>query len=324
MLEIVDLTIRFGNVTVVAGVSLTVPDGPYGVGLVGESGCGKTSIARATMGLLAATQGRVVFDHQDVLRMGRRQLRGFRRDVQIVLQDPDGTLDPRVRVGKSIAEVLRAHKMVGRNGVVARVDALLLEAGLTPAHAGMLPHQLSGGERQRVSIARALAVEPKLLILDEPTSAIDAPVQVRILELLQRLRSQRGLAYLLISHNLVVVERLCERIVVLYLGRIVESGPAGRVFGQPAHPYTAALRSAVPQMVARRGQLDRIVLPGTPPDPAQPPAGCVFHPRCPIAIERCRVEAPRLLHISPDRQAACHRAEEVLNGTLALRVSGTG
>jgi peptide/nickel transport system ATP-binding protein len=319
MLDIVDLAVRFARVTVVSGFDLSVPDGPYGVGLVGESGSGKTTIARAAMGLVRATHGRIMFEGEDVRGMGRRQLRSYRRAVQIVLQDPDGTLDPRLRVGNAIAEVLKAHNIVGRGDIETRVAALLVEAGLTAAHGGMLPHQLSGGERQRVSIARALAVEPRLLILDEPTSAVDAPVQVQILELLRRLRAERGLAYLLISHNLVVVERLCESIAVIYLGRIVERGASSRVFGEPAHPYTAALRSAVPQIVAASGRPNRILLPGAPPDPARPPSGCVFHPRCPIAIERCRLEVPKLIDIAPDRQVACHRADEVLEGTVDLR-----
>jgi oligopeptide/dipeptide ABC transporter ATP-binding protein len=213
--------------------------------------------------------------------MNRGQVQEFRRHVQIVLQDPDGSLDPRVRVRASIAEVLWAHRVVPRRSISERVDALLEETGLNAAHGDMFPHQLSGGQRQRVSFARVLAVEPRVLLLDEPTSALDVTVQARILELIERLRSARGLSYLLISHNLAVVERLCESVTVLYLGRIVERGATRVVLGRAGHPYTAALVSAVPQVNPAEPRRGRIILPGTPPDPASPPAGCVFHPRCP-------------------------------------------
>ncbi len=321
MLQASDLVVRFGDVTAVAGVDLTVPDGPYGVGLVGESGSGKTTIARAMLRLIPANAGRVLYEDQDVGMMGRRSLRTFRRAVQIVFQDPDGALDPRMRSAQSIAEVLRAHRIVPRDRVAARVEQLLAEVGLTDEHAGRLPHQLSGGQRQRVSIARALAVQPRVLVLDEPTSALDVTVQARILQLIERLRADHGLAYLLISHNLAVVERLCEAVTVLYLGRVVERGPTSLVLGRPAHPYTAALRSAVPQIEPSKLRAGRILLGGPIPDPASPPSGCVFHPRCPIAVERCATEVPPLVDVSAGRQAACHRSGEVLRGTVSLQNS---
>jgi oligopeptide/dipeptide ABC transporter ATP-binding protein len=319
MLEASDLKVQFGAVTVVLGVDVVIPDGPYGVGLVGESGSGKTSVARAMLRLIPATSGRVTFDHQDVLAMPARELRSFRRAVQVVLQDPDGSLDPRMKVGQSIREVLRSHHIVARRDVAARVDSLLQEVGLGSEHTDLLPRQLSGGQRQRVSIARALAVQPRVLVLDEPTSAIDVTAQARILALIERLRADRSLAYLLISHNLAVVEHLCEMVIVLYLGAVVERGPTNTVFARPAHPYTAALRSAVPRLEQGEGRASRILLPGTPPDPANPPTGCAFHPRCPIAIARCATEAPALVEVSAGRFAACHRAAEVLAESVDLR-----
>jgi oligopeptide/dipeptide ABC transporter ATP-binding protein len=238
--------------------------------------------------------------------------------VQIVFQDPTTTLDPRVRVGAAVAEPLRAHRMVPKADVRGRVEALLAEVGLGDGFAGRYPHQLSGGQRQRVAIARALSVEPRVLVLDEPTSALDVTVQARILELIAKLRKERGLAYVLVSHNLAVVEQLCEQTAVLYLGRIVEYGPTEELLARPAHPYTVALRSAVPEidLAARRS---RVVLPGTVPDPASPPPGCPFHPRCPLAIDRCRVEVPLLREVGRGRTVSCHRAEDVLAGETGDR-----
>ena len=319
MLHATDLSVKFGNVVVVDGVSLTVPDGPWGVGLVGESGSGKTTIARAILRLVPVASGKVEFDGTDVLSLKSRVLTDLRRKIQVVLQDPDGTLDPRQRVGSALAEVLRAHRIVPRTQVKTRISELLAEVGLTAEIAERLPHQLSGGQRQRVSLARALALEPRLLILDEPTSALDVSVQAQVLALIESLREKRGLAYLLISHNLAVVERLCESITVLYLGRVVEQGPTAEVLSTPTHPYTAALRSAVPEIDPKDGGR-RILLSGTPANPADLPSGCSFHPRCPVATDRCHVETPALVAVAPGRLVACHRSAEMLAGTLNLRV----
>jgi len=209
--------------------------------------------------------------------------------------------------------VLIAHGLAGRGAVGDRVAALLSEAALDPALASRYPHQLSGGQRQRVAIARALAVSPRLLVLDEPTSALDVTAQARILALVRRLRDQRQLAYLLITHNLAIIPGLCEQTVVLYLGRVAESGPTGELLARPAHPYTLALRSAVPEVdaAARRS---RIILPGDTPHTASPPPGCPFHPRCPLVIDICRTTVPPVQAVAPGRQAACHRAGEVLSG----------
>jgi len=313
LLEVTDLTVRFGPVRAVDGVSLRLAAGPFGLGLVGESGSGKSTIGRAVVRLVAAAGGQIRFEGKDVAALRGRALKEYRRAAQIVFQDPDNSLDPRMRVGASVTEPLIAHRIVARRRAAGRARELLAEVGLDPELAARYPHQLSGGQRQRVAIARALTVQPRLLILDEPTSAIDVKAQARILALIGDLRSRRNLAYLLITHNLGIVSELCEQTAVLYLGRVVESGPTGELLSVPAHPYTQALRSAVPEidMAARR---TRLVLPGEPPDAASPPPGCVFHPRCPLAIDRCAAEVPTLREVRPGRQAACHRAEEVLAG----------
>jgi peptide/nickel transport system ATP-binding protein len=313
LLDVEDLVVEFGQVRAVDGVSFRLPAGPYGLALVGESGSGKTTIARALLRLVPAASGAIRLDGRDVVGLASsRGLRSYRRDVQIVFQDPTTSLDPRAKIGSTIAEPLRAHGIVPRSEVDDRIASLLAEVGLDPEMAGRYPHQLSGGQRQRVAIARALSVEPRVLVLDEPTSALDVTVQARILDLIAELRRERGLAYVLISHNLAVVEQLCEETAVLYLGRIVEHGPTEQILARPAHPYTLALRSAVPEidLAARRS---RIVLPGAVPDPANPPPGCPFHPRCPYAIDRCRTEVPKLRRVE-GQVVACHRAEEILDG----------
>ena len=316
LLEVRDLRVTYGPVKAVDGVDLDVPSGPFGLGLVGESGSGKTTIGRALLRLAPIAGGRILLDGHDVTGIRRSSLKRFRRSVQIVFQDPDGTLDPRMRVGAVLAEGLRAHDIVPAGQVDARVEALLTDVGLEPAYARRLPHQLSGGQRQRVAIARALAVEPRLIVLDEPTSALDVTVQARVLALIGRLRDERRLSYLLISHNLAVVERLCERTVVLYLGKVVEEGPTGDLLSRPAHPYTVALRAAVPEIDLTKVR-HAVTTPAEPPNAAAPPPGCPFHPRCPLVTDRCRTEPPALSRIHGDRAVACHRAEEVLAGTLS-------
>jgi oligopeptide transport system ATP-binding protein len=319
LLDIADLVVRFGPVRAVDGVSLQLAPGPYGLGLVGESGSGKTTIGRAALRLVSTVGGTIRFEGRDITRLRARALKDYRRAAQIVFQDPDNSLDPRMRVGTSIAEALTAHRMVARGAARERAGKLLAEVGLDPQLAARYPHQLSGGQRQRVAIARALSVQPRLLVLDEPTSALDVRAQAAILRLVGELRAQRGLSYLLITHNLGIVSELCEHTVVLYLGRVAESGPTGALLARPAHPYTQALRSAVPELdaAARR---TRVILPGDPPDAANPPPGCVFHPRCPLAVDRCRSEVPLLRPMGPGRMAACHRAEEVL-GEAAPKVA---
>ena len=316
LLDISELAVRFGPVRAVDGVSLRLPRGPCGLGLVGESGSGKTTIGRAVLRLVRTVGGSIRFAGQDIAGLSGKALQDYRRAAQIVFQDPDGVLDPRMRVGTALEEVLVTHRMAGRRAAAEQARALLAEVGLDPELAARYPHQLSGGQRQRVSIARALSVRPRLLVLDEPTSALDVRAQAAILALVGRLRAQRSLAYLLITHNLGIVSELCEQTAVLYLGRVAESGPTRELLGRPAHPYTRALRSAVPELGADRRA--RVILPGEPPDATSPPPGCVFHPRCPLAVDRCRTEVPLLRGVAPGRLAACHRAEEVLGTRLTL------
>jgi oligopeptide/dipeptide ABC transporter ATP-binding protein len=323
VLDVRDLRVNFGPVRAVDGVSLAISRGPFGIALVGESGSGKTTVGRAVLRLVPAAGGTIAFDGQDVLGLRGPRLRAYRRAVQIVFQDADNSLDPRMRIGATIGEVLAAHGLAGhglaghgkaaRGAVGDRVAALLAEAALDPALASRYPHQLSGGQRQRVAIARALAVAPRLLVLDEPTSALDVTAQARILALVRRLRDERQLAYLLITHNLAIIPGLCEQMVVLYLGRVAEAGPTSELLARPAHPYTLALRSAVPEIdaAARRS---RIILPGDTPNAAAPPPGCPFHPRCPLAVGICRTSVPQPRTVAPGRQVACHRGDEVLAG----------
>jgi peptide/nickel transport system ATP-binding protein len=323
VLDVKDLRVSYGPVRAVDEVSLTISRGPFGIALVGESGSGKTTVGRAIMRLVPAAGGTISFEGRDVLRLRGRGLREYRRAVQMVFQDVDNSLDPRMRVGAAIGEVLAAHRLVARGAAGDRVAALLTEAALDPALASRYPHQLSGGQRQRAAIARALAVSPRLLVLDEPTSALDVTAQARILALIRRLREERELSYLLITHNLAIVPGLCEQAVVLYLGRVAEAGPTAELLARPAHPYTLALRSAVPEVdpAARRS---RIILPGDPPDPASPPPGCPFHPRCPLAADICRTSVPAPRPVARARLAACHRAGEVLSGKTDLSRTARG
>jgi oligopeptide/dipeptide ABC transporter ATP-binding protein len=323
LLQVERLAVTFGPVRAVDDVSLSMPSGPFGLGIVGESGSGKTTLGRAMVRLVPAAAGRILLEGRDVSRLRGAGLKAYRRAVQIVFQDPDSTLDPRARVGSAVGEALRTHGIVPRANIGERVAELLDEVGLEPAHARRYPHQLSGGQRQRVAIARAMAVEPRMLVLDEPTSALDVTVQARVLELIRRLRSTHRLAYLLVSHNLAVVEELCEQTAVMYVGQIVERGPTRALLTRPAHPYTVALRSAVPE-IHLGSRRERIVLHGALPNAADPPAACRFHTRCPIAIDLCRTEAPPLRRIAPDREVACHRAEEVLSGSVELATAAPG
>lgn len=251
LLEVHGLSAGYAGRPVVHDVSFAVLPGPHGIGLIGESGSGKTTIARALLALLPPLAGAVRFENEDVIRLRGAGLRRFRRAVQIVVQDGTEALDPRMRVGASVAEALATHDIVPRLARAGRVADLLEEVGLEPAIADRYPHQLSGGQRQRAVIARALAVEPRLLVLDEPTSALDVTVQARILALVERLRAERELAYVLISHNLAIIDRLCESCVVLHHGRVVETGPTPRVLDAPEHEYTRRLRAAVPELPAR-------------------------------------------------------------------------
>ena len=295
-------------VRAVDGVSFTLGRGET-LGLVGESGCGKTTVGRTIIRLQEPTSGQALLDGVDIFTLGPDALRAFRRRVQMIFQDPYGSLNPRMTVGDAIAEGMDIHRIGTKPQRRGRVATLLEEVGLDAGYASRYPHEFSGGQRQRIGIARALAVEPELIICDEPVSSLDVSVQAQVLNLLSDLQRARGLSYLFIAHDLAVVRQVADRIAVMYLGRIVETGAADRVLSAPRHPYTVALRSAVPEASVTPGA-DRIVLSGDPPSPAAPPPGCAFHTRCfhPKRDERCRTERPELRPLA-GVQVACHYAE---------------
>ena len=286
---------RRGMVRALDGVDLAVAAGEC-LALVGESGSGKTTLGRCSLRLIEPTAGRVRFGGEDLLALRAGELRARRRRFQVVFQDPYGSLDPRQRVASIVEEPLAIHTDLDRGGRRARAAELLAAVGLAPELGRRFPHELSGGQRQRVGIARALAPEPELLVADEPVSSLDVSVRGQILDLLAGLRERLGLTLLLIAHDMAAVERLADRVAVMYLGRVVELAPARELLRAPLHPYTASLLSAVPvaDPARRRRQGRRIVLPGEPPSPFAPPAGCPFHPRCPSARPRCAAERPPL------------------------------
>ena len=295
-------------VRAVDDVSFTIAPGET-VGLVGESGCGKTTLGRAVIRLVEATDGSILFEGEEITRMRGAALRTRRRKFQMIFQDPYGSLNPRAKVGSIIGEALDIHRLAPTADLRRqRVDRLLQDVGLDASHAGRYPHEFSGGQRQRIGIARALAVEPKLIVCDEPVSALDVSVQAQIVNLLRDLQEEHGIAYLFVAHDLAVVRHLSRRILVMYLGRIVEEGEAKSVCQSPKHPYTQALISAVP-IVDPDSKRKRIILAGDVPSPIHPPGGCPFHPRCPVAEARCKTEVPPLRELETDRRVACHLAK---------------
>lgn len=299
------------SVKAVDGVTLRLHPGEV-LGLVGESGCGKSTLARSVVRLAPPTAGRVLFEGRDLAALGARALRRVRPRLQMVFQDPYASLNPRHTVHDALAEPMLAHGLAPRKGVTAHVAALMEQVGLAPRYMRQYPHEFSGGQRQRIAIARALALRPKLILADEPVSALDVSVQAQILNLLRRLTADFGLTMMLISHDLAVVRHMSRRIAVMYLGRIVEIGPAGRVLSRPLHPYTRALVSAIPLPDPdRERERRRILLPGDPPSPLHPPVGCPFHPRCPYAQPQCSQNVPSLTEPEPGHEAACLRLGEI-------------
>ncbi|HXS67531.1 MAG TPA: oligopeptide/dipeptide ABC transporter ATP-binding protein [Candidatus Polarisedimenticolia bacterium] len=322
-LEITDLKTHFpvergivfrhqvATVKAVDGVSLKLRKGEI-LGLVGESGCGKSTLGRTILQLITPTAGAVVLAGKNLAKLKGHELRRARADFQMIFQDPYASLNPRMTVFDTLAEAIQAHKDIPRDEMPRRVGELLEKVGLSPRALKKYPHEFSGGQRQRIAIARALAVEPKLIVADEPVSALDVSIQAQIINLLAKLSREMELTLIFISHDLSVVKHISDRIAVMYLGKIVELGPAEKVFGRPLHPYSKALVSAVPiPDPEREKKRERIILSGDPPSPINPPSGCPFHPRCPYAIPDCARVVPALENFDENQQASCIRMREI-------------
>ena len=293
-----------GWVKAVDGVSMVIRQGEA-LGLVGESGCGKSTLGKCIVKLLEPTSGKMLYKGEDIAAMGDAQTKRFRRHVQAIFQDPYSSLNPRMSVGEIVGEPLKVHRLYTAAGRKLKIKDLLEKVGISPEYATRFPHEFSGGQRQRLGIARALALNPDFIICDEPVSALDVSVQAQVINLLDDLKEEFDLSYLFIAHDLSVVEHVCDRIAVMYLGKIVEIAKDTELYKNPLHPYTQALLSAIPLPDPRRKK-ERTLLKGEVPSPITPPAGCRFHPRCPLKEEKCAHEEPELRQIQKDHFAACH------------------
>jgi peptide/nickel transport system ATP-binding protein len=305
-------------VQAVDGVSLTVQPGET-LGLVGESGCGKSTTARLITRLLEPTAGEIKYQGVDIAHLSERKLRPYRREIQLIFQDPYSSLNPRHTVGTIVGTALRTHDMVAKNGELKRVQELLELVGLNPEHYNRYPHEFSGGQRQRIGIARALAARPKIIVADEPVSALDVSIQAQVMNLLENLRSELGIAFVFIAHDLGVVRHFCDRVAVMYLGRVVEEAPRNTLYDAPQHPYTQALLSAVPDIAVVRGvpPKQRIRLVGDVPSPVDPPSGCRFRTRCWKAQDICATKDPALEPKAENQLVACHFAEPPVESIVA-------
>jgi len=292
------------EVKAVDDISFSVKKGET-LGIVGESGCGKSTMGRAILQLQPPTGGEVWFEGQDISKLSKNQLRELRKDIQIIFQDPFGSLNQRMTVGSMLSEIVRVHKIVPKENELKYVQKLLQDVGLNPEHYWRYPHEFSGGQRQRISIARALAVRPKLIICDEAVSALDVSVQAQVLNLLKKLKNKYQLTYIFISHDLSVVKHISDRVGVMYLGKLVELADKKEIYTNPKHPYTKALFSAIPD-VSTEKKKERMVLKGDVPSPLNIPSGCRFHTRCPVATEQCKVEVPLFRKTENDHNVACH------------------
>src|SRR5713101_7385383 len=296
-------TVREEVVHAVAAVDLVVRPGEV-VGLVGESGCGKSTLGRIVAGIMAPSEGRILYRGRDRAALPPGERKAVQLAVQMIFQDPMASLNPRMRVGDIIGEAPVVHGLIAKAERADYVAGMLARVGLDPAYGGRYPHQFSGGQRARIGIARALAVRPEFLVCDESVAALDVSIQAQVLNLFMQLRADLGLTYLFISHDLGVVRHISDRVVIMYLGRVVESGPAAELFATPNHPYTQALLAEVGRLEPKKRTFLPIV--GEIPSPLAPPSGCHFHPRCPFAMARCRSERPPLIEIAPGRMSACH------------------